>query len=243
MTDGVEGISPKAERAAARAVRNAKKVRHRNHEAESFGIKIAEEQASSVEDCKALYMRYVPTAKISEVTGVPIAEIEKANKRKNGWAAQRNLMQGEINEAIKQDLLNQIKSVCKTNIELIEAGLTKLLENFKFTQVAPSLEEVEILSKIFERLGRSKSWEEGSKTGYAELKSLSPQEVLRAFADDPYLKHALSAPQEQVALPAPVKVEVIDASFDVPEVKDYEQSRYDTDVQQHSGGPEVQGPS
>lgn len=228
-------------RKARLATERAKRVRATKHTIIDGSVLKAERGAADLGDCKALYMRYVPITEIVKITGVPLKNLKRAINRRNGWSSQRESMQAEINEAIKQDLLSQIKSVCKTNIELIQIGLERIMEAHRKAETAPDLDEVEVLSKVFERMGRTKSWEEGAKTGREAIKSLTPEEVIQAFATDPYLRVAITTGEGFVALPAPEEKKEGEG-FEVPEVKDYEQSRHNSTIQQYTGGPTVLPP-
>lgn len=214
-----------------RAIRaKAERVKNRKHETENYGVMLHAEQAAAIEDCKALFMRYVPITRIAEVTGQPVDAISSAVYRKNGWKSQRDLMQAEINEAVKQDILGQLRKVAKTNLDLIEKGLFGFASMCQDTGLCPDLDQVEQLSKIFERLNKAKMTEDQAGLS-KELQSLAPEEIIKAFAEDPYLRLAIAGTEIPKALP-PAEEE--SQKLDLPPLADYEQSRFDSDIQRNT---------
>lgn len=218
-----ESVSPTL-RALAPKVKKKKKPK--------LSPEVVTAEANAMLDAKALYMRFVPVTKISQVTGISISRISKEVYSEGGWKTQRDVVQAEVNEAIKQSLLVRLKRTAETNLELIEAGLQSFKEECVKFSAAPTLEETELLVRVFEKLNRAKSIEEDTAGAAKEMGSLMPSEILKAFADDPYMGHALAEAKSLPAANSEGEVEALDA----PELEDREQSNFDSDIQRHITG-------
>lgn len=188
---------------------------------------LTKEELSALSDAQALYMRFAPLNKIVQITGLPAPLITRAIYAENGWKAQRDIIQKEVNEAVKENLLKQLKAVTKLNLDLIAAGLKGFRDSCLRYQQAPTLDEADLLSRIFERLNRAKMTEEDIGDAARHAEGLDPAAIVKAFADDPYLKHAIGS-DGAAALPAP---EDEPDQFDMPEARDYEQERFDSNIQ------------
>ncbi len=143
-----------------------------------------------VSDAKELFLRFMPVAKISETTGLPLEVIRFLTNSKGEWMQERTALTAELKEGVKQHTLSQLKQIAHIGLKLIQAGLDSQYKRFVEGGIAPNLEETALITGIVKSLHHAKM-EEERDNGKDTRESLSPQQILSAFKDDPYLLPAL----------------------------------------------------
>jgi len=149
---------------------------------------------ATITDALALYMRFVPMTRIAAITGLPVEEIKSYVYGDGGWKAQRDSIHKELNEEIKQNHLARLKKITGVGITLIESCFEDLRRTCQEAQLPISLEQATAIADIFSKLHKAKILEEATEEANKAM-SLSPQEILKAFGEDPYLKHAIADSQ------------------------------------------------
>jgi hypothetical protein len=145
----------------------------------------------ALRDAQQLYIRYTPIERISQVTGISCQALQElVYNGKKGWKVQRELLQKEKDEEVRAGILGQLKMVVKGNLDLIQLGMMNYARECKESGQAPTLQETELLTRMFERLNKSKSLEEINAAGEKGL-GITPEEVIRELARDPYMRQAL----------------------------------------------------
>lgn len=144
---------------------------------------------ASVEDAFAMYMRYVPVAAIIEATGLPKAVIEEHAKR---WRKERTEAHKDIIEGIKKKALAQLVDATGLSLAQIIRGLQGFDETLVREARPPRLDEIAVISQIFNKMHRAKITEEISDPDL-QKQALTPQEMMKALGNDPYLLKAIEA--------------------------------------------------
>jgi DNA-binding transcriptional MerR regulator len=145
---------------------------------------------ATVFHAQALYMRFTPITAIARETGLPQSLIQKFVYGDDGWKKQRESIQKEINEEIRQSAIISLRKATGISLELITAALENFAQNCKADNTPPSLHEAEQVASIFAKLHKAKVVEEISDEDKKKI-GLSPAEILKAFGDDPYLRKAI----------------------------------------------------
>lgn len=149
---------------------------------------------ATLSDALALYMRFVPITRIAAITGLDLGEIKTYVYGEGGWKSQRDALHKELNEEIKQNHLARLKKITGVGITLIESCFEELRRTCQEAQLPISLEQASAIADIFSKLHKAKILEEATEEANKAM-SLSPQEILKAFGEDPYLKHAIADSQ------------------------------------------------
>lgn len=146
---------------------------------------------ATLSDALALYMRFVPIARIGAITGIMLEELKSYVYGEGGWKSQRDALHKELNEEIKQTHLARLKKITGVGITLIESCFEELRKTCQEDDTPITLEQASEIADIFSKLHKAKILEEATDEANKAL-SLSPQEIIRAFGQDPYLKHAIA---------------------------------------------------
>lgn len=146
---------------------------------------------ATLTDALALYMRFIPITRIASITGLPLEEIKANVYGPDGWKKQRDSIHKELNEEIKQNHLARLKKITGVGITLIESCFEDLRRTCQEADVPITLEQASSIADIFSKLHKAKILEEATDEANKAM-SLSPQEIIRAFGQDPYLKHAIA---------------------------------------------------
>ncbi len=149
---------------------------------------------ATITDALALYMRFVPMTRVAAITGIALEELKTFIYGPDGWKAQRDSIHKELNEEIKQNHLARLKKITGVGITLIESCFEDLRQTCQESQVPITLEQASSIADIFSKLHKAKILEEATDEANKAM-SLSPQEILKAFGEDPYLKHAIADSQ------------------------------------------------
>lgn len=146
---------------------------------------------ATLSDALALYMRFVPMTRISAITGISLEELKSYIYGEGGWKSQRDSLHKEINEEIKQNHLARLKKITGIGITLIESCFEDLRKTCQEEDTPITLEQASDIAEIFSKLHKAKILEEATDEANKAM-SLSPQEIIKAFGQDPYLKHAIA---------------------------------------------------
>jgi len=144
-------------------------------------------------DALHLYMNFIPIAVISRETGLPVPVISKMVYAKGGWKEQRDKLNSDVVESVRQKSLKRLQKANQIGIRLIIKGLQAFEKRIEGRDDrAPTLEETEVLTDIHAKIHKAKLSEEDPEAE-KKIMGITPKQILEAINGDPYLKKALAA--------------------------------------------------
>lgn len=146
----------------------------------------------SIHHAHALYLNYTTIEDIARITSADRDIIRYFVYKPDGWKVQREKIEEELAEEVKKTSIDQLRKINVTCLCIIE----KAVVDFREAKIASgeeiTLNEAKAVTNIWTKIHGGKLLEEMGATGISTL-SKTPQDVLRAFKNDPFLGEALQA--------------------------------------------------
>lgn len=154
---------------------------------------------SSFSDAYALFLRYTPIAEISRITGITIDVLRYHAFRKEGrWDKDRKQINREIKDEIKNSAVKVLRETTQLSLSLIQRSLAARAKEAN-DGMEVGIVEADIIASIFSKIHKAKIIEEAEDEA-AKIQSLTPQQILTAITEDPYLKKAIDAQKSVVTI-------------------------------------------
>jgi len=146
----------------------------------------------SLHHAHALYLNYTTIDSVSSLTGVDRDIVRYFVYKPNGWKQEREKLETELAEEVKKTSIEQLRTINVACLDIVEKAITEFKVAKERDNEEITLHEAKMVTNIWQKIHGGKLLEEATIGGDSIL-SKTPQDVLRAFKNDPFLSEALQA--------------------------------------------------
>lgn len=144
---------------------------------------------------QSLYLNHVSLGRIEQMTGYSAPTLRGHIYKEGGWKDQRDQIKREMSQEIKHQALGQLRQITGVSLELIFRSLEACRKTHVDAGTAPSLYEAQTVANIWAVVHKAKILEEANDRD-AGKETMTPEQIIDAFANDPYFKYAIADRQE-----------------------------------------------
>lgn len=143
-----------------------------------------------------LFFRYVDKKEISRLSGISIPKLNNAIYAKDGWLSKRDASDERAYTRLEKQHAEVVKEINSVTLDLILWGVKEVSNEWRNRDKTPSIFELEALGRLGVNYDKLKRLDAGDPT---DIKvTLTPQEVLQTFMEDPYFNLSNSIEAEVV---------------------------------------------
>ncbi len=144
---------------------------------------------SCVIEAQQLFMLWTPIIDIARETGIPITLLQQVAYQKGGWRDQRAQINKEVVEQVRQKARKRFQKALGVSIRMVTNGLLAFEKRLQTNGREMTLEEISDMTLIAQRLDRTNILKEVDEED--KKKSKTPKDLIKAIANDPYMRKAI----------------------------------------------------